>query len=499
MRFAVAKERTECGKPMAASDNKRGPIHPVILSGGAGSRLWPLSRSLYPKQLLPLASEQSMVQETALRVKSAAFAPPLVICNVEHRFIIAEQLRAIGIAPSRLLIEPMARNTAPAAAAAALSLAAGGEDPLMLVLPSDHVIADREAFLAAVELAARAAAGGALVTFGIAPDRPETGYGYVRRGDPLSGTVGCFAVSKFVEKPDRQTAEAYIADGSYAWNSGMFLFSARRYLEELERFEPAMLAACRRALAEGRDDLDFFRLGEAAFGACAAKSIDYAVMERTAHAAVVPADLGWNDIGSWSALWEIGAKDADGNTLQGDVVTRDVTGSYIRADGLLVAALGLENAVIVVTDDAVLATTRDRAQDVRLLVEDLKRRKRSEPDSHTTVYRPWGHYRTVDVGPAFQVKHLMVKPGAKLSLQLHNRRAEHWVVVSGTARVTRGDEVQTLGENQSTYIPLGTKHRLENPGDVPLRVIEVQSGSYLGEDDIVRFDDVYGRPENGGA
>ncbi len=479
--------------PMTSSDASRDPIHPVILSGGAGVRLWPLSRSLYPKQLLPLATDLSMVQETARRVAGEAFAAPTVICNVEHRFIIAEQLREIGIRPARILIEPVGRNTAPAVAVAALVLSRADPRALMLVLPSDHIVGNGPAFLSAVATAATAARSGALVTFGITPDRPETGYGYIRQAGALTDIPGCFAVAEFVEKPPTELAERYLKQGGYAWNSGMFLLRADRYLAELERFEPAILAACHRAVDEGREDMDFIRLGEAAFAECPSKSIDYAVMERTSAAAVVPADLGWNDIGSWSALWEIGAKDRDGNTVIGDVIVSDVRNSYIRGDGLLVAALGVENAVIVVTDDAVLVTTRDKAHDVRAIVDELKRRKRTEPDSHTTGYRPWGHYRTVETGPEFQVKQLVVKPGAKLSLQLHAKRAEHWVVVSGTARVTRGDEVFTLRQNESTYIPPGTKHRLENPGDVPLRMIEVQSGTYLGEDDIVRFDDVYGR------
>ena len=479
--------------PMTSSDASRDPIHPVILSGGAGVRLWPLSRSLYPKQLLPLATDLSMVQETARRVAGEAFAAPTVICNVEHRFIIAEQLREVGIRPARILIEPVGRNTAPAVAVAALVLSRAEPRALMLVLPSDHIVGNGPAFLSAVATAAAAARSGALVTFGITPDRPETGYGYIRQAGAVPDIPGCFAVAEFVEKPPPELAQRYLKQGGYAWNSGMFLMRADRYLAELERYEPAILAACRRAVDEGREDMDFIRLGEAAFAECPSKSIDYAVMERTTAAAVVPADLGWNDIGSWSALWEIGAKDRDGNTIVGDVIVSDVRNSYIRGDGLLVAALGVENAVIVVTDDAVLVTTRDKAHDVRAIVDELKRRKRTETDSHTTGYRPWGHYRTVETGPEFQVKQLVVKPGAKLSLQLHTKRAEHWVVVSGIARVTRGDEVFTLRQNESTYIPLGTKHRLENPGDVPLRMIEVQSGTYLGEDDIVRFDDVYGR------
>jgi mannose-1-phosphate guanylyltransferase/mannose-6-phosphate isomerase len=361
------------------------------------------------------------------------------------------------------------------------------------VLPSDHLIADDAAFQRAVATAAQAAASGRLVTFGMTPDCPETGYGYIRRGDPLDGLEGCFAVSSFVEKPDRATAEGYLVDGGYVWNSGMFLFRADTFMAELTRFNPEITNGCQSAVDDGQNDFDFFRLDEEAFTACPSLSVDYAVMEKTNRAAVVPAALGWNDIGSWAALWENGAKDAGGNSLQGDVVVHDVRGSYIRSDGTLVAALGIEDAVIVVTDDAVLVTTRDRAPDIPLLVKELKARGRSETDAHSRVYRPWGYYQTVDTGLTFQVKHLMVKPGAKLSLQSHDKRAEHWVVVSGTAEVTHGADILNLGPNQSTYIPRGTKHRLANLGDEPLRVIEVQSGSYLGEDDIVRYDDDYGR------
>ena len=478
---------------MADSADTKLRIHPVILSGGSGTRLWPVSRSLYPKQLLPLATDRSMLQETLLRVAGPDFAAPLVICNAEYRFIIAEQLRELGITPAAILIEPVGRNTAPAVAAAARFLARDSEERLMLVLPSDHLIADGDAFRRAVATAAQAAASGMLVTFGMTPDCPETGYGYIRRGDPVDGAEGCFAVSSFVEKPDRTTAEGYLADGGYVWNSGMFLFKADVFTAELTRLSPEIANSCRQAVDNGQDDFDFFRLSEEAFTACPSLSVDYAVMEKTNRAAVVPAALGWNDIGSWAALWESGAKDAGGNTLLGDVVVHDVRGSYIRSDGTLVAALGIEDAVIVVTDDAVLVTTLDRAQDIPLLVKELAARGRSETDAHTRVYRPWGYYQTVDIGPTFQVKHLMVKPGAKLSLQSHDKRAEHWVVVSGTAEVTHGADILHLGPNQSTYFPRGTKHRLANPGEEPLRVIEVQSGSYLGEDDIIRYDDDYGR------
>ena len=477
----------------AAGGETDGVIHPVILSGGAGMRLWPLSRAHYPKQLLPLVSDDTMLQETARRVHGQGFAAPLVICNDEHRFIVAEQLRALDIAPRLILLEPEGRNTAPAAAVAALTLAADNGDALMLVLPSDHAVAKPEAFRAAVATASAAAAEGALVTFGIAAGRAETGYGYMRRGDAWGGVAGCFRVASFTEKPDAETAARYLDSGDYEWNSGMFLFRARVYLDELKRLHPAMVEACRRALEDGAGDLDFFRLDADAFAACPALSIDYAVMERTAAAAVVPVDMGWSDVGAFSTLWEIGAKDEDGNVLAGDVLIHDVRDSYIRGDGKLVAAVGLEDAVVVITDDAVLVTTRECAEDVKAVAEALKAAGRDEHRVHTTVHRPWGHYRSVDTGTRFQVKRLTVKAGARLSLQRHRRRAEHWVVVSGTARVTRGDEVFDVGENQSTYIPLGVKHRLENPGTEPLHVIEVQSGDYLGEDDIERFDDAYGR------
>ena len=470
-----------------------GVITPVILSGGSGSRLWPLSRSLYPKQFLPLASELTMIQETALRVAGERFAAPLVICNEEHRFIVAEQLRAQAVRPAEIILEPVGRNTAPAVCVAALKLLAAGEDGLMLVMPSDHVIAAPERFLEAIGKAAAAAAAGALVTFGITPARAETGYGYIKAGAKLDAHEGVHAVERFVEKPDQTTAEAYLVDGSYLWNSGIFLFSAAAYVTELERSNSAMVEACRKALSSAERDLTFCRLGKDAFAASPSDSIDYAVMEKTAKAAVVPVDMGWNDVGAWSALWDIGEKDANGNVVQGDAVLHDARNVYVRSDEQLVAVAGLENVVVVATDDAILVTDHAHAQDVKHIVDRLKVERRDEHALHTTVHRPWGSYRGVDRGSRFQVKRIVVKPGERLSLQMHHQRAEHWIVVEGTALVTRDEEQLCVYENQSVYIPMGTVHRLENPGKVPLHLIEVQSGGYLGEDDIVRFEDVYGR------
>ncbi|HEV2303679.1 MAG TPA: mannose-1-phosphate guanylyltransferase/mannose-6-phosphate isomerase [Stellaceae bacterium] len=469
-------------------------IHPVILSGGSGTRLWPMSRMLYPKQLLNLAGSGSLLQQTVLRVADAArFAAPLLIANEEHRFIIAEQLREIGAAPRALLLEPVGRNTAPAACVAALALAADEEDPLMLVLPSDHAIADEEAFRAAVERGAAAARSGMLVSFGIAPQRAETGYGYIRQGAAIEGADGAFAIAEFVEKPDAEAAERFLASGEHCWNSGIFLFPARLYLAELERLRPDMVAACKKALEKARRDSDFIRLGKEAFSACVGDSIDYAVMEKTAHAAVVPVAMGWSDVGSWDALWEMSAKDEAGNAIDGNVVAEATRNCYLRSTAGLIAAIGVEDLVVVATDDAVMIAPRNRTQQVRDLVARLTREGREEANAPPTVHRPWGSFKTLHMGHRVQVKHIVVKPGGKLSLQLHHHRAEHWVVVQGTAKIVRGEEAMILGENQSSYIPLGTPHRLENPGKIPLHLIEVQSGSYLGEDDIVRLEDSYGR------
>ena len=469
-------------------------IYPVILSGGAGTRLWPLSRAVLPKQLLPLVSDKTMLQETVLRVADwPELMAPVVVCGNEHRFLVAEQLREIGVAPLGIFLEPSGRNTAPAVAAAAHFLAAIDPGAIMLVLPADHVIERPEVFAAAVRRAALMAEEGALATFGIVPTGPETGYGYIRRGAAVDGSDGCYRVDRFVEKPDRATAQDFLRDGGYYWNSGMFLFRAERFLAELTRLRPEIAVATEAAVRLGYSDLDFCRLHEDSFNACASDSIDYAVMEHTERAVVVPADIGWSDVGSWSALWEVQQRDADGNSQRGDVYLDGVSNSLVRAESRIVAVIGVQDLVIVETRDAVLIAHKDQVQRVKQVVEHLKSKARTEHLYHTKVYRPWGHYEGIDAGDRFQVKRITVKPGEKLSLQMHHHRAEHWVVVSGTARVTCGETVKLLSENESTYIPIGMNHRLENPGKMPLHIIEVQSGSYLGEDDIVRFEDIYKR------
>ncbi|GHC05448.1 mannose-1-phosphate guanylyltransferase/mannose-6-phosphate isomerase [Thermomonas carbonis] len=462
---------------------------PVILSGGSGTRLWPLSREAFPKQFLSLVGEGSMLQATWRRVGPLATHAPIVVAGEEHRFMVAEQLREAGCTDATILLEPVARNTAPAIAVAALEAMRSGEDPLLLVLPSDHVIQNEEAFRAAVREAAPAAQSGALVTFGIVPAGPETGYGYIK----AAGGAGVRSVECFVEKPDLATAQGYVASGEFFWNSGMFLLLASRYLAELERQQPAMLAACRHAIDQARREVDFVRLDHSAFAASPSDSIDYAVMEKTAHAAVLPIDVGWSDVGSWAALWQIAEQDGAGNAHHGDVLAQDCRNTLAWGDSRLLALLGLDDVVVVDTADAVLVAHRDRVQDVKGIVAELKRGERTQTTFHRKVYRPWGSYDAIDMGERFQVKRITVRPGGVLSLQMHHHRAEHWIVVSGTARVTRGTDILLLGENESTYIPLGVTHRLENPGRVPLELIEVQSGSYLGEDDIVRFEDVYGR------
>ncbi|MGE5540564.1 MAG: mannose-1-phosphate guanylyltransferase/mannose-6-phosphate isomerase [Gemmatimonas sp.] len=469
-------------------------IHPVILAGGTGSRLWPLSRVLYPKQFLPLAGERTMLQETALRFRDGdSFAPPTILCNDEHRFIVAEQLRGIDMKPDAIILEPHARSTAPAAAVAALCVAERDPDGLILVLPADHVIRKPQAFAAAVARAAKAAASGRLVTFGIKPSSPETGYGYIKQGAALAGHKGVFEVAKFVEKPTLATAKRFLAGGDYTWNSGIFLFGAKTFLDELERFEPDMLKACRDAIAAAKHDLDFLRLDADAFGRIKGNSIDYAVMERTDRGAMVPVEMAWSDVGSWTALWELGKQDSAGNVHLGNVHTSQVQNSYVRSEGPLLTVVGLSDVVAIATGDAVLVTSRALSQEVKTLVAELDKKGRSETKTHPTVYRPWGSYQSIDGADGFQVKRITVKPGQKLSLQKHAHRAEHWVVVKGTARITRDNQVFELFANQSTYIPLGAVHRLENPGNRPLHLIEVQSGDYLGEDDIVRLEDTYGR------
>ncbi|AWH27970.1 mannose-1-phosphate guanylyltransferase/mannose-6-phosphate isomerase [Stenotrophomonas sp. YAU14A_MKIMI4_1] len=463
-------------------------VQPVILSGGSGTRLWPLSREAYPKQFLPLAGDSTMLQATWQRVAPIASGGPLVIANEEHRFVAAEQLQQVGAEPAAIILEPMGRNTAPAIAVAALEATRDGADALLLVLPSDHVITNEAAFRSAVQAAAGAAEAGKLVTFGIVPTGPETGYGYIKAADGQ----GVRAVERFVEKPDLETASGYVASGQYYWNSGMFLFKASRYLQELERFQPQMLAGSRSAWQQARRDADFTRLDKDAFAAVPSDSIDYAVMEKTADAVVVPLDAGWNDVGSWTALRDVSQQDGNGNAHQGDVIAIDCRNTYAYGQRL-VAMVGLDDVIVVETDDAVLVGKADRMQEVKTVVAQLKADGRSEATWHRKVYRPWGAYDSIDNGERFQVKRITVKPGGTLSLQMHHHRAEHWIVVSGTAEVTRGDEVILLSENQSTYIPLGVTHRLRNPGKLPLELIEVQSGSYLGEDDIVRFEDTYGR------
>ncbi len=468
-------------------------IHPVILSGGGGTRLWPLSRAALPKQLIALTGETSLLQETMARVQGAPFAAPLVIGNQETRFLVAEQLREAGIAPVEMVLEPVGRNTAPAALVAALLLGEDNGDALILLLPSDHVIADTAGFRQAAEQAASAAKAGWLVTFGIAPDRAETGYGYIQRAEELDGSPGCFRVARFVEKPDAAAAEAYISSGEYAWNSGMFLFSARAMVEQMTKLAPDVVVAGRTAVERATRDLGFLRLDEEAFAASPSVSLDVAVMERTDRAAVLPVDIGWSDVGSWDALWHLCTLDGEDNAKVGDVLAVDTRGSYLHSEGRLLAALGLDGVVVVVTSDAVLICPRDRAQEVRDLVEQLDRAGRDERQHHRRVYRPWGSYQPTDSSEGFQVKRLILNPGASISLQRHRHRSEHWVVVRGTAEVTRGEEVFELRANESTHIPVGTVHRLRNPGEEPLHIVEVQCGDYLGEDDIERFEDVYGR------
>jgi mannose-1-phosphate guanylyltransferase / mannose-6-phosphate isomerase len=475
-------------------------ILPVILSGGSGTRLWPLSREQYPKQLLPLVGDESLLQGTIRRLDGLPdIADPLLICNEVHRFVVAEQVRQLDRQGS-LLLEPIGRNTAPALTLAALWAARQGEDPVLVVMPADHVIIDGATFQDAVRRAAVLAQAGLAVTFGITPDCPETGYGYIQRGAALAGDSGGFALARFVEKPDRVTAQAYLDSGDYLWNSGLFVMKASVWRAAIGLCRPDILAACERALAGASADGDFVRVAKDAFAACPADSIDYAVMEKITAgvaglpgAAVIPLSAGWSDVGAWDSLWKVLPKDENGNARRGDVMLDGTTGTLAFSESRLVACVGVRDLVVVETPDAVLVVHKDHTQDVKRITEQLKTGKRAEAHSHRKVHRPWGWYDGIDGGERFQVKRIVVKPGGTLSLQMHHHRAEHWVVVRGTARVTRGEEVMLISENESTFIPLGTRHRLENPGKLPLEMIEVQSGSYLGEDDIVRFDDHYGR------
>jgi mannose-1-phosphate guanylyltransferase/mannose-6-phosphate isomerase len=471
-------------------------LTPVILSGGAGTRLWPLSRELHPKQLLALTGERTMLQQTASRLDGLGTSAPIVVCNEAHRFLVAEQLRQLGIEPRATVLEPFGRNTAPAIALASLAALEAGKgdpnaaDPVLLVLPADHVIRDVPEFQKVVRIALPAAEAGRLVAFGIVPTAAETGYGYIQHGAP-DGALR--RIARFVEKPSVERAREFLKSGDYYWNSGMFMFRARRYLEELERLAPPIAQVCRRVFQSAKTDLDFTRIDSKAFEACPNDSIDYAVMEKTADAVVAPLAAGWSDVGSWAALHDASESDGRGNVARGDVIIEDSEGCYLYSESRLVSVVGLKDHVVVETKDAVLVAPRDRVQDVKKLVARLKEQGRYEHSVHREVFRPWGSYDSIAGGGRFQVKALTVKPGATLSLQMHHHRAEHWVVVSGTARITRGDEVFLLEENQSTFIPVGMQHRIENPGKIPLHIIEVQSGSYLGEDDIIRLEDRYGR------
>ncbi|WP_276488558.1 mannose-1-phosphate guanylyltransferase/mannose-6-phosphate isomerase [Ectopseudomonas mendocina] len=468
---------------------------PIILSGGSGSRLWPLSRKLYPKQFLALTGEQTLFQQTLQRLSIEGMQPPVLVSNQEHRFIVLEQMEQIGQQAQLLLLEPFGRNTAPAVAMAALQLVAEGRDELMLVLPADHVLDDQQAFRQALALATVAAEKGEMVLFGVPADRPETGYGYIR--GQADGTLpdGVARVSNFVEKPDAKRATEYVKSGDYYWNSGMFLFRASRFLEELKHHDVDIYDTCLLALERSQREDTQIAIDPATFACCPDNSIDYAVMEKTSRACVVPLSAGWNDVGSWSSIWEVHAKDDAGNVTKGDVVVEDSRNCLIHGNGKLVSVLGLDDIVVVETKDAMMVAHKDRVQDVKKLVGKLDQQGRCETQNHCEVYRPWGSYDSVDMGGRFQVKHITVKPGAQLSLQMHHHRAEHWIVVSGTAKVTCDDREFLLTENQSTYIPMTSVHRLSNPGKIPLEIIEVQSGTYLGEDDIERLEDVYGRSD----
>ncbi|MFS2127711.1 mannose-1-phosphate guanylyltransferase/mannose-6-phosphate isomerase [Pseudomonas sp. Pseusp97] len=466
---------------------------PVILSGGSGSRLWPLSRKQYPKQFLALTGDHTLFQQTLERLVFEGMEPPVVVSNQEHRFIVQEQLEALNLKTQSILLEPFGRNTAPAVAIAAMKLLAEGRDELLLVLPADHVIDDQRAFQRALALATNAAEKGEMVLFGIPANRPETGYGYIKAGDERGLPDGVIRVERFIEKPDEARAQQFVEDGGYFWNSGMFLFRASRFLEELKKHDADIYDTCLLALERSQHDGDLINIDAATFECCPDNSIDYAVMEKTRRACVVPLAAGWNDVGSWSSIWEVHDKDADGNVTMGDVTVHDSHNCLVHGNGKLVSVIGLEDIVVVETKDAMMIAHKDRVQDVKKVVNQLDAAGRTETQNHCQVYRPWGSYDSVDMGGRFQVKHITVKPGARLSLQMHHHRAEHWIVVSGTAQVTCDDKTFLLTENQSTYIPIASVHRLANPGKIPLEIIEVQSGSYLGEDDIERLEDVYGR------
>ncbi|MEZ5572868.1 MAG: mannose-1-phosphate guanylyltransferase/mannose-6-phosphate isomerase [Halioglobus sp.] len=466
-------------------------LTPVLLSGGVGSRLWPVSRETHPKQFLPLAGEISMLQETLRRTTPLASSAPVVVCNEEHRFMVAEQLRQLDLQASALILEPQGRNTAPAVALAALHAINSDPEAILLVLPADHLITNVDAFVAAVDKALPLAQQGRLMTFGVVPTAPETGYGYIKCGSLVDEDL--YDLERFVEKPDAETARGYLESGGYLWNSGMFLLRAQTYLDELAKLAPEILACCQRSMQHATTDMYFVRPDEEEFKHCPSDSIDYAVMEKTAVGGVVSLDCGWSDVGAWSALWEVAERDTQGNVCRGDVILDNCQDSYFRSDSRLVAATGVENLVVVETADAILIADRRKVQDVKRIVNTLKLQKRTEASLHLRVYRPWGSYESLVTSDRFQVKRIVVNPEQRLSLQMHHHRAEHWIVVKGTAEVTCEDKVFMLGEDESTYIPLGHKHRLANPGRIPLEIIEVQSGAYLGEDDIVRFEDVYGR------
>ncbi len=486
-------------------------LQPVILSGGSGTRLWPLSRETYPKQFLPLVGEATMLQQTAARLDGLgtehphhgiAVDDPILVCNETHRFLVAEQLLEVGRRADAIILEPVGRNTAPALTLAALAAIRSGEDPVLIAMPADHVIADPAGFRHQVAEGWVRASAGAVITFGIVPSGPETGFGYLLKGEPLGARGSAFVLQRFVEKPDAETAAVYVASGSYLWNSGIFMLRARRWIELVERYRPEIALACQKALAAASADLDFCRIDAETFRDCPSDSIDYAVMEPLSaegggDVVVLPLDVGWSDVGAWSTLWEVSERDSLGNVIHGDVFVHDARGNLIHAQDRMVAAVAVDNLIVIETPDAVLVADKRRCQDVKAVTGYLKGARRSEGETHRRVHRPWGTYEPVDAGERYQVKRLTVKPGAALSLQLHHHRAEHWIVVRGTARVTCDDKVFLVSENQSTYIPIGARHRLENPGSIPLDLIEVQSGSYLGEDDIVRFQDLYNRESRG--